>query len=68
MLKRWHRVYGSTYKDIQSMMLCGYSTVLYFIPTILCLLPSLYWHVGMLALSGFLRAIYLYRNYSTKIP
>lgn len=53
---------------IQSMMLTGYSIVLYFIPTILCLIPSLYWHVGMLAASGLIRCIFLWRNYSAKIP
>lgn len=49
-------------------MLCGYSTVLYFIPTILCLIPSLYWHVGMLALGSLIRSFFLFRNYSSKIP
>lgn len=49
------------------MMLTGYSIVLYFIPTILCLIPSLYWHVGMLALAGLIRVLFLYRNYSPKI-
>lgn len=48
-------------------MLCGYSTVLYFIPTILCLIPSMYWHVGMLTIGGILRAIFLFRNYSKKL-
>ena len=50
------------------MMLTGYSTVLYFIPTFLCLFPSLYWHVAMLALGGILRSIFLWRNYSPKLP
>lgn len=50
------------------MMLTGYSIVLYFIPTILCLIPSLYWHVGMLAVAGLIRSIFLWRNYSSKIP
>ena len=48
-------------------MLCGYSLVIYFIPTLLCLLPSLYWHVGMLSLQGLLRALFLWRNYGSKI-
>lgn len=50
------------------MMLCGYSTIHYFIPTLLCLIPSLYWHVMMLAIGSFLRTIFLFRNYSQKIP
>jgi hypothetical protein len=50
------------------MMLTGYSTVLYFVPTFLCLIPSLYWHVGMLALAGLIRSLFLFRNYSSKIP
>lgn len=49
------------------MMLCGYSLVLYFIPTLACLLPSLYWHVGMLSLQALLRALFLWRNYGSKI-
>ena len=50
------------------MMLCGYSTVHYFIPTLLCLIPSLYWHVIMLAIAAFFRTIFLFRNYAQKIP
>jgi hypothetical protein len=49
------------------MMVCGYSVVLYFVPTLLCLFPSLYWHVCMLALGSLLRSIFLFRNYSQKI-
>lgn len=49
-------------------MLCGYSVILYFIPTLLCLIPSLYWHVCLLAVGSLFRAIFLYRNYSSKIP
>ena len=49
-------------------MLTGYGTALYFVPTLLCLIPSLYWHVGILALGSLIRAIFLFRNYSSKIP
>lgn len=48
-------------------MLTGYSVVLYFIPTILCFIPSLYWHLGMLAAAGALRGFFLFRNYSSKL-
>jgi uncharacterized RDD family membrane protein YckC len=48
-------------------MLIGYSLVLYLIPTFLCLIPSLYWHLGMLAIAGLLRGFFLFRNYSTKV-
>ena len=49
-------------------MLTGYSMVLYMIPTLLCFIPSLYWHVGMLAVGGVLRGIFLFRNYGSKMP
>ena len=42
--------------------------VLYMIPTLLCFIPSLYWHVGMLAVGGVLRGIFLFRNYGSKMP
>lgn len=48
-------------------MLTGYSVVLYFVFTLLCLIPSLYWHLGMLAIGGALRAFFLFRNYSSKL-
>lgn len=48
-------------------MLTGYSVVLYFIPTIFCIIPSLYWHLIMLGVEGLLRAIFLLRNYSSKL-
>ena len=41
--------------------------LLYLIPTLLCFIPSLYWHVGMLAIAGVLRGIFLFRNYSSKV-
>jgi hypothetical protein len=50
------------------MMLCGYSTILYFLPTFLCLFPSLYWHICILAFGSLIRTIFLFRNYSQKIP
>ena len=49
-------------------MLAGYSTALYFVPTFLCLIPSLYWHVGMLAAGSLVRSVFLFRNYGSKIP
>lgn len=63
-----HPNYRSNLFLNQSFMLTGYSTVLYFAPTLLCLIPSLYWHVGMLAAGSLLRSIFLFRNYSQKIP
>lgn len=48
-------------------MVSSYSLVLYFVPTLFCMVPSLYWHVAMLAAGGFFRAIFLYRNYSTRV-
>ena len=48
-------------------MLIGYSLILYIIPTFLCLIPSLYWHVGMMAVGGLLRGFFLFRNYSSKV-
>lgn len=48
-------------------MIEGYSLVLYFLPTLLCLAPSLYWHVLMLSAAGIIRTIFLSRNYASKI-
>jgi hypothetical protein len=47
----------------QSFCLVGYSQVLYFIPTIFCVIPSFYVHIIALLAGGFLKAIFLYRNY-----
>ena len=41
--------------------------MLYMVPTILCLIPSLYWHAMMLAIGGFFRGIFLFRNYSKRL-
>ena len=48
-------------------MLVGYSLILYMIPTAACLIPSLYWHAGMLAIAGLLRSIFLMRNYIARV-
>lgn len=48
-------------------MLSSYALVLYFIPTIFCSVPSLYWHVVMLIAGGLFRVIFMYRNYETKL-
>ena len=48
-------------------MLSGYSLVLYIIPTISCMLPSIYWRIIMLAINATLRTIFLFRNYCTKL-
>lgn len=53
---------------IQSAMLTGYSMILYMLPTFLCFVPSTYWHLIMLAIAGLIRSIFLFRNYSPKIP
>lgn len=54
-------------KNIQSIMISSYSLVLYFVPTLFCMFPSLYWHLMMVAAGGLFRAIFLFRNYSTKL-
>lgn len=48
-------------------MVSSYSLVLYFVPTLFCMVPSLYWHIAMLAAGGFFRTIFLYRNYATRV-
>ena len=52
---------------MQSMSLYGYSLILNIIPTAFCFIPSLFWHVGLLAAGAFLKSLFLYRNYSAKI-
>lgn len=49
-------------------MLSGYSLVLYLLPTIFCMVPSVYWRILMLFIGGFLRTVFLFLNYSTKLP
>lgn len=58
---------ASIFSLTQSMMLTGYSLTLYMVPTILCFIPSLYWHLIMLIIAALLRTIFLLRNYSTRI-
>ena len=48
-------------------MLSGYSLVLYILPTVACMVPSIYWRIIMLALGGLFRTIFLFRNYCTKL-
>lgn len=67
MPQRQYLKYSSKYSLNKSAMISGYSLILYIIPTILCFIPSLYWHVGMLAVAAVLRGIFLLRNYSSKI-
>lgn len=49
-------------------MLSGYSLVLYLLPTIFCMVPSVYWRILMLIIAAFLRTVFLFVNYSTKLP
>lgn len=58
---------GGNIKPIYSFTLYGYSLFLVIIPTALCFIPSLFWHVGLLVAGGFLKAFFLYRNYTAKI-
>lgn len=48
-------------------MLTGYSVLLYIIPTLLCLIPSMIWHLIMLGVGALTRTIFLLRNYSTRL-
>lgn len=48
-------------------MINGYSFLLYIIPTILCLIPSLWWHVGILSVAAIIRGIFLMRNYGSRV-
>ena len=48
-------------------MLAGYSIILYYVPTIFCFIPSLYWHIMMLGIGSILRGIFLSRNYTKKL-
>lgn len=50
-------------KFIKSFCLVGYSLILYFIPTILCVLPSFLWHAAVLGIGAILRIIFMFRNY-----
>lgn len=45
----------------------GYSFLLYYIPTLFCVLPTVLWHVTALAVAAFTRAVFLYRNVSEKL-
>jgi hypothetical protein len=49
------------------MMLSGYSLILYFVPTLVCIIPSLYWHILLMAFGSIVRAIFLFRNYASKL-
>lgn len=40
---------------------------LYFLPTLLCVIPSQVWHLIMLLLGAFLRLIFLGRNYCSRV-
>ena len=52
---------------IQAVCIIGYSIVLYFVPTMLCMFTSLAWYVTCLFGEGIIRAIFLFRNFSTRI-
>jgi hypothetical protein len=51
----------------QGMMLSGYSLILYFVPTLFCIVPSLYWHILLMAFGSIVRAIFLFRSYASKL-
>ena len=48
-------------------MISSYSLVLYLLPTLFCLIPSLYWHMLMIVGGSIFRTIFLFRNYSIKL-
>ena len=48
-------------------MLSSYSLTLYVLPTMMCMVPSIYFRVILLVFQGILRVIFMYRNYSTKL-
>jgi hypothetical protein len=52
---------------IQAMCIISYSVVLYFIPTLLCMFTSIAWYVSCLFGEAIIRAIFLFRNFSTRI-
>jgi hypothetical protein len=58
---------GGFIYSIQGLMLSGYSLILYFVPTIFCIVPSFYWHIIMMSAGSIFRLIFLYRNYATKL-
>ena len=47
----------------ESFCLIGYAQVLYFMPSLLCAIPSLYIHLISLGIGGILKVIFLFRNY-----
>jgi len=67
MFRRFYLQQRSNFLNIQSIMITSYSLVLYFVPTLLCVFPSLYWHLMMVTAGAIFRAVFLYRNYSTKM-
>ena len=48
-------------------MITSYSAVLLIVPILFCVVPSLYWHLLMLAGGAAMRGIFLFRNYETKL-
>lgn len=55
------------YRLKQSTNLVGYSLILYFIPTFLCMVPSGTLHTVALLLAAILRFIFLGRNFSSRV-
>jgi hypothetical protein len=54
-----------TMSTTASICLVGYSQILYFIPTLLCIIPSFHLHLTVLAIGGCMKVVFLFRNYSS---
>lgn len=48
-------------------MISSYSLTIYLLPTIFCMVPSIYFRWLLMLGEGILRVTFLYRNYCTKV-